>query len=78
MATLKDIVNKAIADYGFRQVVLWTPDDIIQAWGLPPREAQALLGQIRESLEILPNPVEPQNIHREQKHFAQLISSLLD
>ena len=72
-----EIAGRAIRDYGFRQVVLWSPDDVIGRWALSSRESQVLLGPIREALEALPIPVEPEDIPQEQDRFARLIGDAL-
>ena len=77
MESLIEIANKAIADYGFRQVVLWSPDDIIARWDLSSQEAQVLKGPVLEALEALPIPVEPQDVSGEQDRLARLIGDAL-
>jgi hypothetical protein len=77
MEALVEIVNKAIADYGFRQVVLWSPEDVIVRWSLASREGQVLQGPVRDALEALPIPVEPRDIPAEQDRLARLINDAL-
>ena len=77
MEALTDIANRAIADYGFRQVVMWSPDDIVAQWELSDQEAEVLRGLVRDALEALPIPVQPQDIPAEQDRFAALISQAL-
>jgi hypothetical protein len=77
MESLIEIANKAIADYGFRQVVLWSPDDVIAQWDLSSPEAQVLKGPMLEALEALSIPVEPQDVPGEQDRFARLIGDAL-
>lgn len=77
MDKLIEIVNKSIADYGFRQIVQWSPEDIIGQWQLSPREAEMLKGLIKEELDRLPVPVEPKDIPEEQKRLAGIISKAL-
>ena len=36
MDKLIEIADKAIADYGFRQIVMWSPSDVIDRWELSP------------------------------------------
>ena len=74
---MTDIANRAIADYGFRQVVMWSPDDIVAQWELSDQEAEVLRGLVRDALEALPIPVQPQDIPAEQDRFAALISQAL-
>ena len=73
MSTLEDIVNKAIADYGFRQIVQWSPEDVVAQWNLSDKEAAVLMGPIKEELDQLPVPVEPSDIAGEQKRLRELI-----
>ena len=77
MSALVEIAGKAIADYGFRQVVLYSPDDVVGQWGLSSQEAQVLRGPVVEELDKLPIPVEPQNVAAETDRFAGLIDSAL-
>ena len=59
MHALVEIAGKAIADYGFGQVVLYSIDDVFVQWGLSSREAGGLRVAVLEALEALPIPVEP-------------------
>ena len=77
MDALLDIANRAISDYGFRQVVVWSPDDVVAQWGLAPPEADCLRGPLVEALEALPVPVEPEDIPMELDRMAQLIADAL-
>lgn len=77
MSTLEDIVNKAIADYGFRQIVQWSPEDVVAQWNLSDKEAAVLMGPIKEELDQLPVPVEPSDIPGEQKRLRELIQYLV-
>ena len=77
MESLAEIANKSIADYGFRQVALWSPGDVVSRWTLSPKEAQVLEGALHQALEALPIPVEPSDIPAEQERFARLISDAL-
>ena len=74
---LIDIANRAIADYGFRQIVLWSPDDIVARWGLSPNHAEVLRGPLRQALDAMPVPVEPEWIPNEQGRVAALIEDAL-
>ena len=77
MEALVEIASKAIADYGFRQVVLWSPEDVLAQWGLSESEAQVLQGPMRRALESMPVPVEPANIPDEQHRMAAIIDDAL-
>ena len=77
MEALVEIASKAIADYGFRQVVLWSPEDVLAQWGLSESEAQVLRGPMRRALESMPVPVEPANIPDEQRRMAAIIEDAL-
>jgi hypothetical protein len=73
MSNLSEVVNRAIADYGFRQGVLWGAEDAARQWELSPQELSALQDTLIPALEALPIPVEPANIPTEQARFADLI-----
>ena len=77
MEALIDIASRAIADYGFRQAVQWSPQDVAVRWALSPREATVLQGPVRDALEALPIPVEPSDIPAEQERFGRLIGDAL-
>lgn len=72
-----EILDKAIADFGFRQMVLWSLDDVAARWSLSPREAAVLKGQVRDELEKLPVPVEPANRPKEHDRIARLIAQAM-
>ncbi len=73
MSNLTEIVNHAIADYGFRQGVLWGAADVARQWQLSPQELSVLQDTLIPALEALPIPVEPANIPAEQERFAGLV-----
>ena len=73
MGNLSDVVNKAIADYGFRQVVLHSPEDIVRDWQLSELEAEILQGTLSDVLGALPVPVEPEDIPGQQERFALIL-----
>jgi len=77
MKKLQEVINRAIADYGFRQEALWSPQDVATRFGLSPRELQALEGPLHGELEKLPIPVQPADIPTQQARFAHLISKAL-
>ena len=77
MEALKKIADKAVADYGFRQAVMWSPEDIIDRWRLSDREALVLRETICGELEALPVPVEPEDIPTESGRIARLIEAAL-
>ncbi|MQF69943.1 hypothetical protein FIM12_06395 [SAR202 cluster bacterium AD-804-J14_MRT_500m] len=77
MTTLEEIVNKAIADYGFRQIVQWSPEDVITQWNLSEKEAAVLVGPIKDELDQLPVPVEPSDVLSEQNRLGELIQAFL-
>ena len=78
MDALVDIANRAIADYGFRQMVLWSPDDVVERWDLSPVHAEVLRSSLLQALEALPVPVEPDDIPGEQTRLAGLLLAALD
>ena len=73
MEKLIEIANRAAADYGFRQIVQWSPDDIVNEWRLSEREADVLKGPLKNALDELPVPVEPKELPREQERLAEII-----
>ena len=77
MEKLIEIANKAVADYGFRQIVQWSPDDIVAQWQLSAREAELLTGVIKDELDRLPIPVEPPQVPHEQERVAGIIRQAL-
>ena len=62
---LIDITNRAVADYGFRQAVLYGSADVAIKSGLSDREAAILKETVLELLAALPVPVQPQDIPTE-------------
>lgn len=78
MEKLIEITNKAVADYGFRQIVQWSPEDIVAQWQLSTREAEILTGVIKDELDRLPIPVEPTDVPGEQDRLAGVIRQALD
>jgi hypothetical protein len=77
MEKLIEIANKAVADYGFRQIVQWSPEDIVAQWQLSTREAELLTGVIKDELDRLPIPVEPPQVPHEQERVARIIRRAL-
>ena len=76
MDKLIDITNRAVADYGFRQAVLYGAADIASRWGLTEEEAALLSGPILAELNALPIPVQPADIPAKQTHIADVIRTL--
>lgn len=73
MDRLIELANRAVADYGFRQAVLYGSEDVSRRWELSEQE-QAILGwRVLELLAILPVPVEPDDIPGEQARIAAAI-----
>ena len=68
-----EITNRAVADYGFRQAVLYGSADIARRWGLTGPEQEALEGMAVELLSALPIPVPPGDIAVEQSRLEALI-----
>ena len=77
MEKLIEITNKAVADYGFRQIVQWSPEDIVAQWRLSTGEAEVLTGIIKNELDRLPIPVEPSDVPQEQERVAGVIRQAL-
>ena len=70
---LIDIANRAVADYGFRQAVLYGSADVAVKSGLSDREAAVLKETVLELLAALPVPVQPQDIPAEQARLENHI-----
>lgn len=68
-----EITNRAVADYGFRQAVLYGSADIARRWGLTDTEQETLERTAVELLAVLPIPVPPENIAVEQRRLEALI-----
>ncbi len=71
-----DIANRAVADYGFRQAVLYGATDIASKWSLSEDEAELLSGTVLAELSALPIPVQPADIPAEQARVAEVIKGL--
>ncbi len=56
---LREIIQKAVADYGFRLAVMWGTDDVVAGSDLTAKEADALRKVVVPELKRLPDPVEP-------------------
>ena len=68
-----EIADRAVADYGFRQAVLYGADDISRRWELSDQERSVLEGTLIQQLSALPIPVQPADIPGEQARLADLI-----
>ena len=75
MDQIIDIANQAVADYGFRQGVLYSPDDIGRRAGFNPEELAVLEGTVLDLLAALPIPVQPEDIPREQAKMTAAIKA---
>jgi hypothetical protein len=73
MEKLIELTRRAVADYGFRQAVLYGADDIGRRAGLSRQEQAVLEATVLELLAALPVPVEPPDIPGEQDRLAGLI-----
>ena len=73
MSNLSEVVNRAIADYGFRQGVIWGAETVAVQWQLSDSELSVLQDTLIPELEDLPIPVEPVNQPMEQQRLANLI-----
>lgn len=59
MSSLAEIIEQAVADYGFRLAVMWGTDDLIERMELDDHEGRVLTNIVVPELRRLPNPVEP-------------------
>ena len=71
---LREIIDRAVADYGFRLAVMWGTDDVIAGSDLSSGEAGALRDLVVPELKELPNPVEPADHAAVQERLANLAS----
>ena len=76
MEKLIDIASRAVADYGFRQAVLYGVADIARRWTLTEDEAALLSGPVLAELSALPIPVQPADIPVEQARVSEIIRGL--
>lgn len=74
---LTEFANKAVVDYGSRQIGLWSPDDVAVQWQISASEVGLLKGPLKIGLEQLPIPVEPGNVPGEQERLAAIITAAL-
>ena len=77
MNKLIDISNRAVADYGFRQAVIYGASDIASKWSLSDEETALLSGELLAELNALPIPVQPADILAQQERVAGLIKDQL-
>ena len=77
MDKLIDIASRAVADYGFRQAVLYGAADIARRWSLTEEEAVLLSGPVMDELSAMPIPVQPEDIPAEQARVTELIRGLI-
>ena len=73
MDKLIDIASRAVADYGFRQAVLYGAGDVARRWELSDQERAVLENTVLESLATLLIPVEPEDVPAEQQRLADAI-----
>ncbi len=73
MDKLIDIVNRAVADYGFRQTVLYGSAEIARRWLLTDAEAAILSGPVLSELSSLPIPVQPADIPAQQARISDIV-----
>ncbi len=76
MDKLIDIVNRAVADYGFRQAVLYGSAEIARRWLLTDAEAAILSGAVLSELSALPIPVQPADIPAQQGRISDIVRRL--
>ena len=70
---LRSIIDKSVADYGFRLAVMWGTDDVVAGSDLTAEEAQALREVVVPELKLLPDPVEPADHATVQERIAGLV-----
>lgn len=78
MSALREISDRAVADFGFRQAAMWNPEDVAERWNLSEKESEVLHDVLGPELEALPNPVEPEDVHTQQTLIGGIIESALN
>ena len=73
MEKLIEVANQAVADYGFRQAVMYGADNVGRRAGLREKEQTILEGTVLEFLATLPIPVQPADVPGEQARLAEAI-----
>ena len=73
MEKLIEITNRAVADYGFRQAVLYGPEDVARRSGFTGQEQEILNNTVLALLAQLPVPVQPKDIPAEQARLEAQI-----
>jgi len=68
-----EIADRAVADYGFRQAVLYGADDVARRWELSDQETSVLETTVVQRLSVLPIPVQPEDVPGEQARLAEMI-----
>lgn len=69
---LREIIDRAVVDYGFRLAVMWGVDDVVAGSDLAAEEARALRRVVLPELRRLPNPVEPSDHAAVKERIAGL------
>ena len=77
METLRELIEMAVADYGFRLAVMWGPDDVIAMSSLTDEEASVLKHVLLPELKALPDPVEPDDRPNVNKRLVELAEGQL-
>ena len=77
MSSLREISDRAVADFGFRQAVMWNPDDVAERWNLSDKEREVLNDVLGPELEALPNPVEPDDVPTQQTLVGGIVENAL-
>ena len=77
METLRELIEMAVADYGFRLAVMWGPDDVIAMSSLNDEEASVLKDDLLPELKALPDPVEPDDRPSVNKRLVELAEGKL-
>ncbi len=67
-----EISDRAVADYGFRQAVLYGAEDVAHRWELYGQVKVVLETTVLQALSALPIPVQPEDVPGEQARLAQM------
>lgn len=73
MDKLIEVANRAVADYGFRQAVLYGAEDVGRRAGFTQQEQTILEETVLDFLAALPVPVQPADVPNKQATLASAI-----
>ena len=75
--TLGELIEDAVADYGFRLAVMWGTEDVIIMSSLSQAEASVLRSVVVPELKRLTDPVEPEDRPSACRRLSELAEAEL-